>query len=388
MWFNLAFFYLGDSKTSSRSCPKNRLHKTRLFNMCSSRLSRLMNLKAMLLITIGLIIASLALFSYFVEKKMLKLCWNYNRERIPKTDSIRIQISNTVGYNFTYTLIPRMNQDLTNNARLNLKGCIQLDKSITVNLTKPVFLANFVPIYEERYKTKRLIYNKRMPTKKEFEARLSELLGALQSNLNHPHIEQIFVFLEKESTLRYLHSLKLQNSQKLVLHLANKTVSLQTYFEYAAKCLSDRLVMIGHQDILFGKGWDRVNYKHMSKKKIMYAITRQPATTSCYYSQRASANCDKRFHNYVGSHDVFMFYVRKNTLTPQLLASMNFKQNDNGMENVVISIFKKRLNYMVSNPCPILHAHHQHCVPIRNMKRPRINNASTTGWESFTDKLV
>ncbi|XP_057294358.1 uncharacterized protein LOC130622917 [Hydractinia symbiolongicarpus] len=346
-----------------------------------------MNLK--MVIRIIAIISIIALF--IVAQKHLSKRLNSADKGIkmtkPFNHSIEIEVSEKQTEIFWYTLIPRMKYGQKNNAQLSLKGCFQSNRSHIVNISNALFLTNFVPIYEESYKTERLIYNNRTPTVKEFKARLSELLHTLQSNLNHPHVEQIFVFLEKESTLRYLHSLKLQNSQKLVLHLENKTVSLQTYFEYASKCLLGKLIMIGHQDILFGKGWDQIPYKYMKEKRIMYAITRQPATTSCYYS-RESPNCDERHQKYLGSHDVFMFYVRKNTFTSNILRLMNFKQYLNGIENVLIWIFKKKLNYTVSNPCLLLLAHHQHCVPIRDKMRPRINNASTTGLVPFTDTLM
>lgn len=306
-------------------------------------------------------------------------CFNHSNK-----DSIQLEVSNNKKETFSYKVISMLNNSKKNDAEVSLHKCaISSTKKSNAN-DGLILLTNFIPLYEQKYKKIRYMYDTRPPTEKEINARLSEFLDTLQCNMNHAAIKTIYVFVETKSTLEYIHSLDLQNSHKLVIQLSNETVTLKTYLTYAPKCLLNKVIIIGHQDIVFGRGWGSINFNIMSSKRLLYAITRQPSLSGCYYS-KLSANCGPS-SEYLGSHDVFVFYVR-DIFTSEVLALMEMKQYLNGIENILIWVFKEKLKYTVLNPCKVLYAHHQHCVPLRDIKRKRLNSKKNTGTATFSDKL-
>lgn len=276
-----------------------------------------------------------------------------------------------------------------NHARIGHGQCLPLLKSNkTSNETQFILLTDFIPYFEEAHRNNSLISQQRPPTDEEIEARLYELVETLNGNLKHANIKAVYVFVNTVTAVEYLHSLSLSNSKNLVIQHEFVQHTFKTLVQYASECLQDQLVIIGQQDILFGKGWDKVSHKVMSERRLMYALTRQPAYQSnCYYGGKGSLNCKN--NNYMGSHDVFAYHV-KGFFTPKLLELLDMEQNKYGAENVFIWAFKEKLKYNVTNPCSILYTHHQHCVPLRakDKNRARVNKANTTGMASFTDKLV
>ena len=123
-------------------------------------------------------------------------------------------------------------------------------------------------------------------------------------------------------------------------------------------------------------------------KKIMYALTRRTKENSNCLGLKGFTTCDHG-NPYVGSHDVFMFYVREKFTDEEMLPLKNVTPNQAGIDNLMIWFFQNKLGYTVLNPCYILHVHHHHCVSIREKGRGkvRVNTASTTGLASFTNKL-
>ena len=77
----------------------------------------------------------------------------------------------------------------------------------------------------------------------------------------------------------------------------------------------------------------------------MYALIRHSPEKPC----QKFASCDKGVE-YVGSHDVFVFYVAAN-FTKEMMAGLNFGQIGAGMEDVLMWYFENRLGYRILNPC-------------------------------------
>ena len=102
----------------------------------------------------------------------------------------------------------------------------------------------------------------------------------------------------------------------------------------------------------------------------MYALTRHPAPSKCPGST-SSFHCGAG-DKYVGSHDVFVFYMRE-SLDRQQFVELDVTPNLNLMENALMWTFKERLHYRILNPCKVLMVHHMHCITIREAKRKNVN---------------
>ncbi|XP_057297335.1 uncharacterized protein LOC130626949 [Hydractinia symbiolongicarpus] len=300
--------------------------------------------------------------------------------------TITIELPNNKVEYFHY--LPNLRKDKRNMARIAYGECVSFEgMKVHKNNNQMILMTDFIPYFEKFHRDKSVISKKRPPTDEEIDARLYELVETLQGNLNHENIKSVFVFVDSNQAVEYLNSLNLMKSKNLVIHHLSKQHTIKSLFEYAEKCFMDEIVIFGQQDILFGKGWDLVNYKVMSEKRIMYALTRQPAYNSnCYNTWVSTPNC--KTTRYLGSHDVFVYHV-KGIFTPAILKTLDFEQNKYGIENFIIWLFRDKLQYEVTNPCLVLNIHHQHCVPLRAKEttRERVNNATTTGMAEFPAKL-
>ena len=291
---------------------------------------------------------------------------------------------------FNFVMIPKLECNRTNYAQIGHGNCLKdVYPSTNDKNYGPtwVLITNFVPMFEQSVKDMLLMYNAHPPTELELLARQSEIVDALQSNLNHPNIRAVHVIVEFQSAVDYLKTLNLENSRKLVIQLVNVEGNVKNYLLYASKCLLNELVVVGHQDTLFGEGWNQVSLDTLKNNRLMYALTRHSAYKStCLFSVKGSTTCDPGDH-YLGSHDAFMLFMRE-PLSASTLAEMDtVKQNANGMENLLIWVARKRLKYKVTNPCPILQFHHQHCVPIREKNRRRVTNGTTAAQAAYTNNL-
>eukprot|EP00794_Sanderia_malayensis_P010059 gene10059-11088_t len=253
---------------------------------------------------------------------------------------------------------------------------------------KFVVVTNFIYFILEKYKKNLFICGGLRVSDTIIQLRIMEFLRALESNLNHPFIEEeeVHVLVKEDAAVEYLRHLPLKNSEKMVIHVPEEDVSMKTQFKYAGQCLVSKIVAISHQDNQFGKGWDKFRPAILKEKRIAYGLTRHTPEDAPCASTKSSPNCDPGYP-YVGSHDVFMFYMREPLTSQQLKDIGNITPNLNGMENVLIWVFINRWKFKVLNPCRLLFVHHHHCIPIRDQGRKRVNTAKTTGLAKSTDKL-
>ena len=246
-------------------------------------------------------------------------------------------------------------------------------------------VTNFVPFTSQDLR-KGLQLDGKPPTNLQLEARMAEIRECLQRNLNNSMIANVHVLVFGEETIMYLESLKLRNSHKLILHNNAKWPTILDQVMYASKYLHGKMVVMCHQDNYIGKGWGKVNHTLLMRKRLMYALTRHPAPSMCPGSA-TSFNCRENY-TYVGSHDVFVFYVR-GPIDRKTFIELDVTRNLNLMENALMWIFKERLKYTVLNPCKVLIVHHMHCIAIREAKRENIK-AYKKGMYlrvPFTDQL-
>ena len=220
-----------------------------------------------------------------------------------------------------------------------------------------------------------------------------EVINVLQINLLHPMINTVNVIVFSRNTTAYLKSLHLRNSHKLVLKAIGKDLGLKEQLEYASECLDGRVIAVTNQDNTIGRGLDNKDYmKILKEKNVMYGLTRhstarEDATheSKCIWMREPYNNCDSG-GIYWGSHDTFIFQVRK-SISSQLKELNDVTPDKPGMENVFLLFFNKIMNYKVLNPCKLLFVHHHHCVPIRAMNLIRINGGGRSASVEFSSKL-
>ena len=244
-------------------------------------------------------------------------------------------------------------------------------------------VTNFVPFNSKELR-KKLLLDGKPPTDQQLGARMVEILECLQRNLNNSKIANVHVLVFSEETITYLQSLELDNARKLIIYKNNNWPTMLDQLLYASKYLQGKTVIMCHQDNYIGEGWEKVSHTVLKRQRLMYALTRHPSPSKCKGTTTV-AHCGGGF-TYSGSHDAFVFYVNE-TIDRQKLVELDVTPNINGMENVLMWIFKMRLNYRILNPCKVLLVHHMHCIPIRETGRRRINDGGKSAWVPYTNQL-
>jgi len=120
--------------------------------------------------------------------------------------------------------------------------------------------------------------------------------------------------------------------------------------------------MIVNADCYVDKGFEQLN-ETILNRKAMYALTR-------YETPENVRHCNARDFcgptaKYQGSHDAFLFRLLV-PLPSQLLDSIDYRPNMNGIEQVLMNFFHKYAQFTTKNPCKILFIFHHHCSNLRN----------------------
>ena len=214
--------------------------------------------------------------------------------------------------------------------------------------------------------------------------REQEYRTVMQRNLNHPQVSRLHVLTtDPQETMRHFNNFT--NQEKMIVAKVKSIAWTRHPFEYISLHLIGKDAMFANGDIYLGDGFNLVDPEVMSHQDIMYALTRQIA-----YNERCTPksvyNTDLcREYNYIGSHDTFLFHL-KEPLTEDFLENLEFTPGFSGMENVIIWLFKTKLNYCVLNPCRILETFHLHCSGLRT-PRKRVD-ANRSGHSPFTNNLT
>eukprot|EP00112_Aurelia_sp_Birch-Aquarium-sp1_P021128 Seg5612.2 transcript_id=Seg5612.2/GoldUCD/mRNA.D3Y31 product="hypothetical protein" protein_id=Seg5612.2/GoldUCD/D3Y31 len=266
----------------------------------------------------------------------------------------------------------------------NKDGCPGKSRPPSSPTEKLQLVTNFLYFKHENYKSN-LHYGYGPLTDHVLEARMMEVLDCLQANLLHPFIHRVHVLIREKEAVDFLKRIDFENADKMVIKLTNESVTMKSQLIYASSCLKNSVVAMSHQDNKFGAGWEKLNPQALLSRKIVYALTRQTALNISCAGSKGSANCDPGYP-YLGSHDTFVFGVTKGFTPEELKPMESVTPNLYGMENVMIWLFQK-LGYKVTNPCPLLHIHHHHCVAVRDGGRKRVNTGGTTGTAPFSYHL-
>ena len=216
--------------------------------------------------------------------------------------------------------------------------------------------------------------------------RENEYVTVLGRNLRHDLVRCIHVLTTNaEEMWQHLKKFDLPKNNKLLISEVESIEMMRDPFEYISQNLVGRDAMFVNADIWLGSGFDRIDPHVMRRQRIMYSLTRQITE-----EERCGSRNMCTEDQYGGSHDSFLFHVTE-ALPESALKLLNYQIASPGMENVLMWVFQKKLNYCILNPCSILETFHFHCSPIRNHRYqhwPRVNNARNTGWSPYTKSLV
>ena len=215
--------------------------------------------------------------------------------------------------------------------------------------------------------------------------REQEHATVLQRNLNHPLISSIHVITaDRDGTEEYFRGSDLQNRHKLVVVESKQWDTMRGVFQYISDNLTNKDVMYANGDIYLGNGFEKVDANVLSKRNILYALSRLgKQEETCKMPDFCGGD-----YQYMGSHDVFLFHL-KEALSEQVLKELEFMIWDCGTENVIIGVFQKLLHYCTLNPCTILESYHLHCSKVHYSNRTRVNtNSRFNGLSPFTTKLT
>lgn len=245
-----------------------------------------------------------------------------------------------------------------------------------------VLVTHIIEINDSKHSTYFLEH--RPPIQKEIQAYFMNMYYIIQHNLNNPKLKAVVILCESESMAEKLHRIDFENSRKLSIQNINSVITMGKQMEYSSRCFRNEIVIVANQDIVLGDGWDRLNVNYMKTNKVMYALTRYPSLRDCFATLKKSSCIHNRR---MGSYDAFVWHVKEYLKEDIFIEKLGVsKVSTKGMENVVVWIFKKVLNYEVANPCRILKIHHEHCIPIRDSERG--NRINTNGSSALADFIV
>eukprot|EP00794_Sanderia_malayensis_P012921 gene12920-14253_t len=292
----------------------------------------------------------------------------------------------------------RKYQRINNAAILGNGKCVLHETSQKRNVVgdeqeKLVLITNFVDFRHDSYRKNMHWLLERTQTsfhvdvEQALEARMTEIIHTLQCNLENNIIESIHVLVQEEESVKFLRSLGLSKSEKMVIQMV-ENVTMFMQFSYACRCLKDRIVVICHQDNILGAGWDKLQPRVLKSEKIFYSLTRHSALGSkCFASRVYNCGPNEPYH---GSHDAFVFHV-KGDITEEMLKPLSLvTSNMQGQEQLLMYMFETQFGYTVLNPCLTLFVHHQHCVPVRdkgrkNMESLRKDFEKWKKWVGFSE---
>ena len=217
-------------------------------------------------------------------------------------------------------------------------------------------------------------------TVEKISRRKQEYRTVMQRNLNHPLVNSIHLLTtDPLETMREFNNFT--NQEKMIVAKVKSIAKMRDPFEYISLYLVGKDVIYANADIYLGTGFDRVDPLVMSRQSILYSLTRQVSDKE---KCRHSDFC--REHKYIGSHDTFLFHLKK-PLTEDFLMHLDFPLPSAGMESVLMWAFETELRYCVLNPCRILETFHLHCSELRS-RRIRVNRNGKAKRSPFTNRLT
>ena len=196
-------------------------------------------------------------------------------------------------------------------------------------------------------------------------------------------VEKIHIFCESDTDRDDIQALNLTEDWKLNFHFLGRRMRYKDAFQYASNNLLRRNVMIMNADCYVDKGFERLD-ESILNRKTMYALTRHETPENVRHCH-ARDFCGPKA-KYMGSHDAFLFRLLV-PLPSQLLDSIDYRPNINGIEQVLMFNFHKYAQFTTKNPCKILYIVHHHCSQMRNWRERHIQGKRIDRYLNITGKF-
>jgi hypothetical protein len=186
------------------------------------------------------------------------------------------------------------------------------------------------------------------------------IMETLKKNLRNPNITQVHLLYTKNAEKLIKAAINGCERRKLAMFLVmNKTdIAYRDIFLYINHAnLQGHLVMVAHNDVYLGDGFEHIKGKRLGNGEIAYALTRRETNLRhCVVKDLCG-----EFNQYTGSHEAFIF----NITTPvpkEVTQEMAFSPELLYAENALIWILKMKMKMVVRNPCKVIHVHKTTCV--------------------------
>src|SRR3990172_1391836 len=191
--------------------------------------------------------------------------------------------------------------------------------------------------------------------------RKAEIIKCLNKNLENSDIVKIHLFLDNDECFNFIKTGT--NNDKITIIAIGKQPLYSDLIKYA-NTLTGQICMISNSDIWLNQISDKHLLEMLRNKNIVYDLTRKEHDFSC-----------PLINKYEGSHDVFIF---ESPLNDQIIKHVQFVQNVDGSENVMIYELAK-YGYKLYNPCKQIVIIHEHESNLRDPNRKRINIGGLDG---------
>ena len=143
--------------------------------------------------------------------------------------AIKLQLADGGYEYYKYLTVPRLDPK-TNKARTGHATCIPEKNSANSTELGIIVITDYFPV--NLLRQTHHIYGKRQATDDEEEVRRAEIVSSIKSNLNHPYVKAMHIFVEFYQSMIYLNGLNLKNSEKLGIQWSNKMIIVEMTLKY------------------------------------------------------------------------------------------------------------------------------------------------------------
>ena len=190
--------------------------------------------------------------------------------------------------------------------------------------------------------------------------RTLELRKSLQNNINHEHVENIYLFLDKNEDKKYIDENINDPKNKIIIYRIGKQPTYSELFKCANKC-ENKSCMVTNSDIWLypftdtsKKLIDLLN----NNKNLVYILAR-------HEHDLISSEVNKGI--------AFDSFIIKNNINQNILKNLNFFQNRLGSEHVVKGHLLKG-KYKLYSPSKDLKIIHEHKSEVRTYIQEHITD--------------
>ena len=105
------------------------------------------------------------------------------------------------------------------------------------------------------------------------DARMLEIMDAIQKTLNHEIIGKLHIFYQDLQLIYFMEKQNLNNVHK-IRFIPNMEDTMTSLFHYANEYLCAQVVMVMNADVYPGEGFEQLDFEYLRRNKVMYGLSR------------------------------------------------------------------------------------------------------------------